>query len=208
VGGTRELSPTAAAIDAAVNDALGRGDVNEATRLVLEQHGPEVLRLLMSIHRDETAAADVFAVFAEGVWRGLPAYRGAASLRTWAFAIARRASLHYRRDVGRRAARQVPLADEIEELAERVRTATLSHLRSERKSRLMALRDTLEPDERALLFLRLDRGLAWNDLAVALHDGDAPLEGADLKRDAARLRKRFQSLKERLRELARREGLL
>ena len=46
-------------------------------------------------------------------------------------------------------------------------------------------------------------------LAQMLRDDDAePLEGEALKREAARLRKRFQLLSEKLKELGRREGLL
>jgi RNA polymerase sigma-70 factor (ECF subfamily) len=61
-----------------------------------------------------------------------------------------------------------------------------------------------------LLVLRVDRNLEWNDLARVLAEGDdgtAPLADADVTREAARLRKRFQLLKEKLREMAKREGL-
>jgi RNA polymerase sigma-70 factor (ECF subfamily) len=56
--------------------------------------------------------------------------------------------------------------------------------------------------------LRVDRKLAWNELAEVLHDGEGPLDPSGIKREAARLRKRFQLLKERLVELGRREGLV
>jgi RNA polymerase sigma-70 factor (ECF subfamily) len=59
-----------------------------------------------------------------------------------------------------------------------------------------------------LLILRVDRGMDWRDLAAAMGDENAPLEGADLDREAARLRKRFERIKDRLRELAREAGLL
>lgn len=57
--------------------------------------------------------------------------------------------------------------------------------------------------------LRVDRQLAWTDLARVLHeDDDAALEGKALEREAARLRKRFQLVKERLYEMGRRAGLV
>jgi len=55
-----------------------------------------------------------------------------------------------------------------------------------------------------LLVLRVDKGLAWNDLARVMYAEDGPLlDDEGLKREAARLRKRFQHVKERLLELKR-----
>jgi RNA polymerase sigma-70 factor, ECF subfamily len=187
-------------------------DFNGATTAALEGYGPEIMGFLHAIHaRDEAAADDVFAIFAEGVWRGLPGFDWECSFRTWAHAIARRASLHYRRDEGRRARRRAPLEglSELSAVVMRVRSATLSYLRTERKSRLAELRDALPPDDRALLILRVERKLAWNDLARAMHEDEAAaLTGESLKREAARLRKRFQLIKEKLLEIGRREGLV
>ena len=60
-----------------------------------------------------------------------------------------------------------------------------------------------------LLSLRIDRKLAWNDLARILHDGQEGQLGAEeLKRESARLRKQFQATKEKLTELAKRHGLI
>ena len=55
----------------------------------------------------------------------------------------------------------------------------------------------------------VDRQLAWTELAQVLHEDEATsLVGEALKREAARLRKRFQLVKERLYEMGRREGLV
>jgi RNA polymerase sigma-70 factor (ECF subfamily) len=61
-----------------------------------------------------------------------------------------------------------------------------------------------------LLVLRIDRQLAWNDLARVLAEtgGEAPLSDAAVAKEAARLRKQFQVLKEKLRGMAKKEGLL
>jgi RNA polymerase sigma-70 factor, ECF subfamily len=48
-----------------------------------------------------------------------------------------------------------------------------------------------------LLGLRLDRQMGWTDIARVLGTGDE----ATLTRDAATLRKRYERLKDRLREL-------
>ena len=105
--------------------------------------------------------------------------------------------------------RRVGLASSsvLDEVAGPVRTETLSYFRTEKRTRLEELRQKLSPEERELLILRVDRGLAWNDLASVLADDDQRLDEVDVAREAARLRKRFQVLKERLREMARRAGL-
>jgi RNA polymerase sigma-70 factor (ECF subfamily) len=100
----------------------------------------------------------------------------------------------------------VPASSElVGKLVQEIRTETLSYLRTEKKSRLHALRDTLPDDEKTLLLLRVDRKLSWDELARVLSDED--LDDEAIKREAARLRKRFQLVKDKLRALATREGL-
>jgi RNA polymerase sigma-70 factor (ECF subfamily) len=54
--------------------------------------------------------------------------------------------------------------------------------------------------------LRVDRGLAWDELARVFSEQD--LDEEALTREAARLRKRFQLVKEKLKALAEREGIV
>ena len=75
-------------------------------------------------------------------------------------------------------------------------------LRTERRSALLQLTEDLSTDDRMLLVLRLDRGLAWPDVARVFLQKEAPEERKVL-RESARLRKRFQVLRERLRDRAR-----
>jgi RNA polymerase sigma-70 factor (ECF subfamily) len=70
------------------------------------------------------------------------------------------------------------------------------------------LRQTLPPDDQMLLILRVDGGMDFRELAVAMAANDAVSDDAELDREAARLRKRFERVKERLRELARDAGLI
>jgi RNA polymerase sigma-70 factor (ECF subfamily) len=81
-------------------------------------------------------------------------------------------------------------------------------LKSEVKSRMAELRQHLPPDDQALLVLRVNRRLDWREIAHIMLDGAETADDAVLAREAARLRKRFQLVKERLRELAQAEGLL
>ena len=56
------------------------------------------------------------------------------------------------------------------------------------------------PEDQELLLLRVDRELEFSEIAmILLSDGDSPDEAA-VARESARLRKRFQLLKERLRK--------
>jgi RNA polymerase sigma-70 factor (ECF subfamily) len=144
------------------------------------------------------------------MWRGLPSFNWRSSFRTWAYAVAHKASLRFRRDARRRAARLRPLpTSSLSALVDEVRSTTRSFLRTERKNQFAELRASLPPEDQALLMLRVDRQLSFQDLARVLHESDdVPLEGKALEREAARLRKRFQLVKERLYEMGKQAGLL
>jgi RNA polymerase sigma-70 factor, ECF subfamily len=184
------------------------GDMAGAATMALRAYGGEVFAFLLALHRDEATANDAFSAFTEGFWRSLPHFEWGSTLRTWAYAIARNAAYGLQRDAARHERRAGRVGESaLEHVAAAVRTETLGFLRTEKRSRLEALRDSLDPEDRALIVLRIDRGLAWNDLARVLAEGDESLDDAGVTREAARLRKRFQHLKEKLREAAKREGL-
>jgi RNA polymerase sigma-70 factor (ECF subfamily) len=187
-----------------------RGDFAGAATAAIRGFGPELYGFLVGFHRSEQDAADVFSMVTERLWHGLPAFDWACSFRTWAYTVARNASITYQDEAQRRARGLVPLSEvsEVARLAEQVRTETAVHLRTETKARIAALRESLTLDERMLLSLRVDRGLGWEDLVRVLHEGAEPLSDEAVRRESAKMRKRFQSLKEKLAELARREGLL
>lgn len=160
--------------------------------------------------RDEDAGHEVFAAFCELVVRGLPAFEGRSSFRTWSYTLARNAAYRHRHGRQRRAAREVELSDDspLSALVAKVRTETALHLKTEVKSRVAVLRDSLPEEERSLLILRIERGMAWIDIARILRDpAAAEPSDAEIKRDAAKLRKRYQVVKDRLRELGRAQGL-
>ena len=181
-----------------------------AATLAIRGYGAEIYGFLVTFHRDEEDAAEVFSIFSERLWRDLPAFQGDCSVRTWTYVLARHSSLNYRRDLRRRERRQreLPEGSELSAIVEQVRSETASYLRSERRARFTALRESLPPEDQMLLALRVDRGLAWSDLAWVLGEGAGPLGEGELKREAARLRKRFQLVKERLLELGYRAGVV
>jgi RNA polymerase sigma-70 factor (ECF subfamily) len=106
--------------------------------------------------------------------------------------------------------RDVPLSQvgRLSEVAERIRTETRPSARTETKSEVARLRERLPADDQMLLALRLDRKLAWTEIAqVMFHDGEV-VEDAVLAKDSMRLRKRYQSVKDKLRAMAREAGLV
>jgi RNA polymerase sigma-70 factor (ECF subfamily) len=178
-------------------------DFGAVATLALKRYGPEVLGFLVAVRRDAPAASEVFSQFCEDFWAGLPGFAWGCSLRTWAYVLARHALVRHGRDAFRR--RGVPLSDHpgLAALEQQVRTETLPYLRTEAKGLAARLREQLEPDEQALLVLRIDRGLSWHDVA-RVFAGRGPGEGegeADLAREAAALRKRFERLKAKLKAL-------
>jgi RNA polymerase sigma-70 factor (ECF subfamily) len=191
-----------------VREALDQQDERAAVTVALEGYGPEVMGFLAAFLRDADAAGDVFSQFCEDVWNGLPRFRWEGALRAWVYAVARHAAVRYRRASYERRRRPLDQAPALAELEERLRTQTVEFLRTENRSAVDQLREQLAPDERALLILRLDRKLAWNEIAEIMADEGAPKSPDALRRDAATLRKRFERVKDRLRELARASGLL
>jgi RNA polymerase sigma-70 factor, ECF subfamily len=188
-----------------------RGDHAGAATLVVKGYGPEIFGFLVAVLHDDVEAGEVFAELAEALWRGLPGFAWESTLRTWSYAIARNLIRTRRRDAARQRRNRPRAGDSaLDNVAQEVRTQTQAFLRTETKTRLQALRDALPEEDRMLLVLRVDRQLAWNELArvLAESEGDAPLDEAAIAREAARLRKRFQLVKDRLREQAKKEGLI
>jgi RNA polymerase sigma-70 factor (ECF subfamily) len=91
----------------------------------------------------------------------------------------------------------VPIS-ELTSLLAVARTRAPTPAMSDRQRRLAALRAELPVDDRILLILRIDRELAWDQIALAFVDSPGRVSEADRKREAARLRKRFQLTKQRL----------
>lgn len=200
------------AAERAIREACAAGRTDEGTTAALRRYGPEVLGFLVGVHGDYDVASEAFARFSERLWQSLPQFEWRCSLRTWCYRLARNAAIDVRRM--ERAGRRVGLssAPELMNLAAQVRTETLSAFRSAKRNAVERLRDELPEEDRALLVLRVDRRLEWREVAIALAESSPRAEGledeAALKREAARLRKRFQLVTLRLRALARERNLL
>lgn len=156
--------------------------------------GPELLGYLFAVAKSGGDAEELFSELCEKLWRALPQFRWDASFRTWAYAIARNLVRESHRRGHRRREVAIGEVPEVLALADRVRTETMTYMRSEVKARLDELRAALDEDDRTLLVLRVDRRMSWRDIAKIMREDDE-----DTDRLAARLRKRFERVKERLR---------
>jgi RNA polymerase sigma-70 factor (ECF subfamily) len=189
---------------------IRRADFAGAATTIVRGYGAEIYGFLLGRTRDETAATDAFSMFTEDLWRGLPSFEGRASVRVWAYTLARHAAIRQQAAPHRRRDRNVSLSeiDALSDLADRVRTETSPYLRTELKTKLAELRARLSEDERTLLILRVDRGLEWVDVARVFFPEHAGNADTELRSEAARLRKRFQQIKARIRRMAKEAGLI
>ena len=180
------------------------GAFERAATAALDSYGSEVYGYLINYFGGESDAAEVFAQVGEDLWKGLPKFGFRCSIRTWLYVLARNAASNYRRSPWHR---QRTGDSALDQAIQRVRTGTAPWQQTEVKDRWRALRESLDPDDRSLLVLRIDRNLSWEDCARVTLETDA-VDDAELVREAARLRKQFQFLKDELRERARQAGLL
>jgi RNA polymerase sigma-70 factor (ECF subfamily) len=184
------------------------GDHDAATTTAIQTYGQEVFAFLVSRERDEGRASEVFAEACEDLWRSMPDFQWRCSMRTWFSRLARNAAVRFGKRPVNQAARRVQIS-QISEIVGKIRSRTLVHLRTEVKDELTKLREKLSAEDQALLVLRIDRQLSWSDIARVMSEDMAEDASDDtIARASARMRQRFQKLKERLRVLAEEHGLL
>jgi len=193
------------AIEAAAERAWAAGDMQLATTVLIRAYGPQVAGYLVGLLGDEQDASDGFAEFCTDLWKTLGSFRRECSFQGWCFMVARHAAARVGEKVTLLRKRTRPLLPEdISNLgADVFRSSTASRERrfSEAEQRLQRARKTLCEEEQTLLFLRIDRGLSWRDIARVLADeADSPL-------GEATLRKRFERLKQKLQTHLRQDAL-
>jgi RNA polymerase sigma-70 factor (ECF subfamily) len=178
-----------ASVEERVTAALSRGDGDGATAEALKGYGPEILRYTLILCRTPDDARDVFSEFAVRLWKALRTFRGETTVRAYAYRLARHAAADFYA-AGFRRRRATLSSGLVSQLAESIHSSSKASL--ERKAdRFAGVRATLTPDEEALLVLRIDRKLSWDEVAHALGDDERTV-------DAVALRKRFERLKEKI----------
>jgi len=186
--------------EAQVLALLDAGDVRGATTEIVRALGPQILGYLAATLRDDDLAQDAFAQFTEDLWNGLPSFRRESPVRVWAWRLAWHAAARTARDPYRNRGRRF-VTGEISALAATYASMPTAVWTDERAKKLDALRAALDPEERTLLILRVDKQMPWNEVAEVLSTPESPV-------DAAALRKRFERIKAKLAEHARAQGLV
>lgn len=178
-----------------VLDAIAAGDIADGAGLLFRHLGPEIAGYLAASCRDGETAREAYARTQEATLRGLPSFDGRASLRTWLYVVARSQLVRVLRDDARRTRRLTPI-DHHPEAWERAAPQPTTQPSASRFDELHRLRATLSEEDREILVLRVERDLPWDEVA-RVFAGDAADPPA-LRREAARLRKRFQAIRERV----------
>jgi RNA polymerase sigma-70 factor, ECF subfamily len=193
-----------------IRQLVEAGDHRRATARVLESYGREIFGFLMARLRDDELVSEIFSEFAEDLLRGLPRFEWRCSARAWAYTLARHAASRQLDALARRRNRDVPLSEapELLALVQQVRTETQTHCKTEVRDHVAELRARLPEEDQTLLLLRVGRELDWREITIVLAGPEASLSEDELRRRAATLRKRFQLVKQKLKRLAREEGLL
>src|SRR2546423_4143915 len=89
-------------VEAVIRAHVEAGEIDVAATRALERYGPELYGFLRALARDDDLAAEAFAAASEQLWRNLATFRFEATIRTWAYQIARHALHHARVDPKRR----------------------------------------------------------------------------------------------------------
>jgi RNA polymerase sigma-70 factor (ECF subfamily) len=187
------VSTTDDALEQRLGDLLREGDPSAAATLLIRSYGPQLLGYLQAVLRSNDDAAEAFSSVCENLWSDMTCPRR-STFKVWAYAIAWLEVL--RSAENPRPKRSQLSQPEAEKLADEVRSLAAPHLITTDEDRIVELRQALDPAERTLLILRIDRGMSWAEVAYVLAERED------------NLRKRFERIKLRLRDLAVARGLV
>jgi len=185
-------------LDEEVARRLGEGDLGGAATRTIRALGPGVLGYLRPVLREPDDVEDAFSEWCERVWRGLGSFEFRSSLRSWSARVAVNVALNLRDGANRRRVRRF-VTGELSALAASVLTSATGRL--ERRERVQALSEELTAEQQTLLFLRVNQGLSWDEIAAVL--------GSEGRRGSpAAVERRYTRLVARLRSAARKKSLL
>ncbi len=181
-----------AAFDAEVRDLVRAGRERQAAHLLLMRLSPELQPFLHRLLGNMCLADEAHSATCERLWRGLATFRWECSLRSWSYIIARREASRCRMRHARDGIMQTTLSK-----AEQIPQVAATAVSTTKRDQLDALRSSLSDEDRDLLVLHVERGLAWKEVAAAFLEEDDASEEAIL-REAARLRQRFRTIRTRV----------
>jgi RNA polymerase sigma-70 factor (ECF subfamily) len=180
-----------APLDARVLELVVADRLKDAGDLLLTRLSPELRPFLHRLLGDVTLAEEAHSATCERLWRGLKTFRWECSLRSWSYIIARREASRCRARHALAEIQQTTLT-----VAERMpaKGTSRTSLSTTRRDILENLRESLSDEDRDLLVLRVERGLAWKEIAAAFLEEETS-DPAAIDREAARLRQRYRSIR-------------
>jgi RNA polymerase sigma-70 factor (ECF subfamily) len=184
--------------DGELRALVAAGELDRAVAQALRTYGPELINWLYAMMSSEADAYDAFSRVSVQLWRTLPRFDGRCSVRTWCYMLARQSIGRVRRPSRQREELVSHVPSIVGAVDEVWNTTRLQ--REEVENVYVAIRRALDEDDQMLLVLRVDRNLAWREIAVVMLDEDASDD--DIARKSAALRKQFERIKDRLRVLA------
>lgn len=187
-------------LDAKVRAYIARGQADRATEKILREYGTELARYLRSQLASDADAQEAFSRMSEELWRSLARFDGRCSTRTWCYMLARHSAIYIRTLPRHQREQLVSSIPSVQQAATEMFSQSLVEGDHQHEVYVEA-KEALDPDDRTLLVLRIDRNLAWREIAVVLL-GEAASE-AELAKKSAALRKQFERVKA---ELAKRLG--
>lgn len=187
-------------IDARIVDHIEAGELNEAAEVAIAEYGPSIFGMFMGVFHDEANAQDAFQRFSLQLWKSLPSFQGRSQFYTWAFTIARRSMSRMFERPELRVEQRLGTLQERNLQARWTRTATAEWRNTESRDRFEEMCAALDPEERTLVMLRIGQEMSWKEIAAVTADEAEALDKKALSRRAASLRKRFERVKNTMRE--------
>lgn len=189
------------AVEERVRAALARMDRARALDEALTGFGAEIFGFMTAVTEEPRAARAAYASFEGLVSEHLATFTWGGALRTWMYRLAR--------VVLRRSRETSPASFATNPSDGAVAPPPFGeqpYRRTDSRSMADALRRALRPEDREILILRVDRRFSWRQLAITQIGEDATTR--DTEREAARLRKRFQVVRQQLTRRAIRHGII
>lgn len=138
-----------------------------ALRSIYERYAPQIRRFVRDMLRDPAAADDALQDTFVRVFQHIAALNEPEHLAGWIFGIARRVCLEHRRHTSRRQRTTEP-AEDSTDTPDSSATPEALFLGSEAAAALDRAVDQLEPNRRAVLLLRCDHQLSYDEIAAAM----------------------------------------
>lgn len=149
--------------------AARSGD-NGAFRGLVDRYAKDLFRVAMSLTRNRADAEDVLQETFVGAFRGLSAFAGRSSVRTWLVQIlTRQAAKSWNRGKHRRATLSLDAPDTGQRIEDPALGTDADARSTEQRMDLLSILRSLPPVHRDVLVLREIQGLSYDEIAQTLN---------------------------------------